>query len=79
MDDPRSPNTGYPDADAFDEHWPLTAVQSGIVTLDAWRDRLDYSARLVQECSLTYDPSQGGRFVHLKRFIKKLVPVRFVD
>lgn len=79
MDDPRSPNTGYEDAASFDKHWPLTAVQAGVVTLDGWLNRLKASARQVQECDLTFYPDRRNYYVHLKNFLRSLVPVRYPD
>ena len=78
MDDPRSPNTGYPDPESFDGHWPLTAIQSGITTRNEWLQRLQGFAREVQECGLANFPDRRSVYVFLKHLFCSLVPMRLL-
>ena len=58
MDDPRSPNTGYPDDAAYQASPPLSRHRTGAESLSAWEEQLLQSALRVQRCSLNHFPQE---------------------
>lgn len=61
MDDPRSPNTLFPDDAAFRERMPLTAQALGITTVEDWAQQEHESAVAVQAASLDLREYAGWR------------------
>lgn len=52
MDDPRSPWTMYTSDEIFMKYRPLSAFQTGVVTLDGWTEQMKRSAYDLQRASL---------------------------
>lgn len=52
MDDPRSPWTMYTDDETFMKFRPLSAVQTGVTTVEAWTDQMKNSAASLQRASI---------------------------
>lgn len=62
MDDPRSPQTLFPDDEAFRRRMPLTAQALGITTVAEWAQQEHESAVAVQAASLDLREYAGWRF-----------------
>ena len=61
MDDPRSPFCEIKTDEDFLSNRPLTAVRCGILTLEDWGKRMQFSAKIVQEASPDYRDYRGLR------------------
>jgi len=52
MDDPRSPNTGLKSTSDLTANLPLSAIRTGVATLEEWTAQLRHSAWIVQAASV---------------------------
>lgn len=62
MDDPRSPNTLYTNDDAFRALRPLSAIATGVNSVDDWLEQTRRDAIDVQRASLDLRNYYGWRF-----------------
>ena len=79
MDDPRSPNTGFKDEQAFlRASPPLTAKRTGTQTLARWQAQLEESARSVQACGLDKFPDTTILGRSLWILVRLILPPRLL-
>lgn len=78
MDDPRSPNTLFPDDAAFRRRMPLTAQALGITTVNDWARQEHESAVAVQAASLDLREYAGWRAKrrNLRKRVQRLLKGR---